>query len=218
VGRPRTTGPAKSGSTTSEEILAAAATLFCSQGYGGTSTHAIAQLAGISQGNVHHHFASKDAILHELLLRTVRPSVEFATQLIHDTTDAAERLWALCAYDAQLLMASPSNTGTLYLLPETAGERFAQYHAERNRLRSDYRTLVSDSGRVTNDHIDAVTGMVYALVESVILRRRNEPDLHGPQVVIQTGDAALLLIGTERHELPVIRTRAQQRWGITPGL
>jgi len=48
-------------------ILSAAASLFCLHGYGGVSLRAIAAAAGIKAGSIYYHFASKDAIVTEIL-------------------------------------------------------------------------------------------------------------------------------------------------------
>jgi AcrR family transcriptional regulator len=47
--------------------LEAALALFSSQGFGATSMRQIADAAGLSVGNVYHHFPSKDAIFQRLL-------------------------------------------------------------------------------------------------------------------------------------------------------
>lgn len=48
-------------------ILNAAASLFRLHGYGGVSLRAIAASAGIKAGSIYYHFASKDAIVTEIL-------------------------------------------------------------------------------------------------------------------------------------------------------
>jgi len=48
-------------------ILDAALKLFSHRGYGATSVRDIAEAAGVSKGNVYHHFADKEAIFRELL-------------------------------------------------------------------------------------------------------------------------------------------------------
>ena len=49
------------------QILDAALKLFSHKGYGATSVSDIAGEAGLSKGNVYHHFADKEAIFRELL-------------------------------------------------------------------------------------------------------------------------------------------------------
>ena len=48
-------------------IMTAALRLFSSQGYRATSVREIAESAGVSTGNLYHHFADKEAILKALL-------------------------------------------------------------------------------------------------------------------------------------------------------
>lgn len=48
-------------------ILDAALDLFSSQGYRGTSIREIAEAAGVSTGNVYHHFADKETIFQTVL-------------------------------------------------------------------------------------------------------------------------------------------------------
>ena len=48
-------------------ILEAALNLFSSQGYRGTSIREIAQTAGVSTGNVYHHFPDKETIFQTVL-------------------------------------------------------------------------------------------------------------------------------------------------------
>lgn len=52
-----------------EQILAAALDLFSHRGYGSTGVREIAEAAGVSKGNVYHHFPDKEAIFRELLER-----------------------------------------------------------------------------------------------------------------------------------------------------
>ena len=49
------------------QILDAALKLFSHRGYGATSVRDIAEEAGVSKGNVYHHFEDKEAIFRELL-------------------------------------------------------------------------------------------------------------------------------------------------------
>lgn len=49
------------------QILEAALKLFSHRGYGATSVRDIAEAAGVSKGNVYHHFPDKEAIFRALL-------------------------------------------------------------------------------------------------------------------------------------------------------
>jgi AcrR family transcriptional regulator len=52
-----------------EQILVSALNLFSRRGYGATSVRDIAENAGLSKGNVYHHFPDKETIFRELLDR-----------------------------------------------------------------------------------------------------------------------------------------------------
>src|SRR3954454_15396369 len=126
-GRPRASGDPHGERDTRQDVLDAAAALFCTVGFTSTSTRSVAERAGVRQASIYHHFAGKDALLLELLLGTVRPSVELADALAAGTEAAPARLWALVHADVGLLCAGPVNLGVLYMLPEVGGEQFAEF-------------------------------------------------------------------------------------------
>ncbi|MFG6446209.1 TetR/AcrR family transcriptional regulator [Microbacterium sp. P07] len=171
TGRPRVAGPSPTGQGTRADVLTAAAALFCTRGYTSSSTHAIAEAAGIRQASMYHHFERKHDILLALLLETVQPSLEVAAQLLAADDDPAARLWALCVADVRLLSAGPENVGALYLLPEVSEDAFLPFRERRNELETTYKTLVAASG-VADDRLQITTSLVLGLVESVILQRK----------------------------------------------
>ncbi|MFJ6654378.1 TetR/AcrR family transcriptional regulator [Microbacterium sp. NPDC091313] len=164
-------GPSPTGLGTRADVLAAAAALFCTRGYTSSSTHAIAEAAGIRQASMYHHFPRKDDILLALLLDTVQPSLEAAATLLAAEGPAADRLWALCVADVRLLTAGPHNVGALYVLPEVSSPQFAPFRERRGELETTYRTLVAATG-VPDIEVPLLTALVLGLVESVILQRR----------------------------------------------
>lgn len=171
TGRPRASGASPTGLGTRADVLAAAAELFCVRGYASTSTHAIAEAAGIRQASLYHHFARKQDILLALLLDTVQPSLDVAAQLLASDDDPAARLWALCVSDVRLLAAGPHNVGALYLLPEVSDEGLAPFRDRRDDLETTYRTLVAACG-LPPEQARIGAQLVLALVENVILQRR----------------------------------------------
>jgi AcrR family transcriptional regulator len=193
-GRPRASGPSISGLTTEQDILVAAGRLFCTEGYGSTSTYGIARAAGISQATMYHYFAGKHEILLALLLRTVRPSVAYAEKLAASPEPPAERLRKLVSYDATLLTSGTENLGSLYLLPELGDERFAPFHAERQRLFETYRELVAACRGCNLDEAHPTASLVLGLVESLILRRRHEPHMLEDDIATRIADAALRIV------------------------
>lgn len=173
VGRPRSGGRQRPGETPREEILDAAAELFTIRGYAATSTRTIADAVGIRQASLYYHFASKEELLEELLAGTVRPSLAYAAALDARPGLAPDaKLFALAAYDTQVLCGGRWNLGALYLLPEVRGERFARFRSERDGLRAAYAGLIRRpvTGASGGDPAD-LADLVFGLVESVITIR-----------------------------------------------
>lgn len=201
IGRPRTHA-STTGEGTRRDILDAAARLFTEDGYGRTSTHKIAAAARISQPTLYHYYGGKHAILSELLLATVRPSLAFAEQQRHADAPPAVRLAALCAFDAGLLLSGAYNLGTLYLLPEIGDEEFAEFRDARTALYRIYRAHVADVLGSDPQAAHGRASLVFGLVESTILRRRTEPGLTAARVAPELADAALAILdlpGRERR-------------------
>lgn len=202
-GRPRTV-ESPTGLGAAEDVLHAAGALFSAHGYSATSTHAIALAAGIKQASLYHYFASKNEILLRLLTGTVSPSVETARRLLAVEAPAAARLWALCAWDARLLVEDPHNVGSLYLQPEVDDDYFVEFHALRHELRQAYADLVTACG---GEYAPVVPDLVLGLVESVILLRRRDPASVNRQTVELVADGALRLVPVTEPQLDAARRR-----------
>lgn len=217
-GRPRSDATAESGLGTAEDILAAAARLFCEVGYGSTSTYMLAREARVSQATMYHYFSGKQALLLELLLRTVRPSRELADRLSEADEPAEVRLWALVHEDVGLL-ASGRNVGALYLLPELyatpdggGSNGFEAFHRERAALRHQYEELARAVLRTTpwprTESYDRAAGLVLGTVESVILTRREQPHVSPTSLATGMADAVLRMLGVGDDRLAAAQTAA----------
>ncbi|HET6152608.1 MAG TPA: TetR family transcriptional regulator [Marmoricola sp.] len=69
---------------TRRRILESAATVFAAQGYAGTSLRHVADGAGLQLGSLYFHFASKDALLGEV----VTDAVQFAEDRVRAALEA----------------------------------------------------------------------------------------------------------------------------------
>jgi AcrR family transcriptional regulator len=203
-GRPRASGDPHGERDTRQDVLDAAAALFCTVGFTSTSTRSVAERAGVRQASIYHHFAGKDAILLELLLGTVQPSVELADALAAGSDPAEARLWALAHADVRLLTDGPLNLGALYVLPEVAGDQFAEFHTQRDRLRARYDELAAAVAPEGTERGPLVLG----LVESVILRRRDTAELDPVAVADAVADGVLRLLGCDEGRIAAARTAA----------
>jgi AcrR family transcriptional regulator len=193
VGRPRASGAAASSEDAKQAVLEAAAELFTATGYAATSTRAIAERAGLRQASLYYHFPAKEDILSALLAETVRPSLRTARRLLRTEALVAERLWALSYSDTRLLGNARHNLGVLYLLPEVAADGLATFRAERAELKAAYRTFIEGIPDVAPARTRA--DLVFGLVESVAVVRRDEPGLEVDRFARWAADGVLRLAG-----------------------
>lgn len=170
-GRPRLTKQRRPGGTAQAEILDAAAELFTTRGFSSTSTRQIAEVVGMRQASLYHHFATKDDILVALLEKTVTAPLRLASRLAERDEPAAVRLYALILFDAGQLMSGRWNLGALYLLPELRTDRFAQFRRERQVLRRRYGALATDVLGQLDSADTARAGLPFRIVETVINER-----------------------------------------------
>ncbi|KQB86025.1 TetR/AcrR family transcriptional regulator [Corynebacterium lowii] len=207
VGRPRKNSPRRRGNTAREEILDAASELFTVQGFATTSTHQIADAVGIRQASLYYHFPSKAEIFLTLLKSTIEPSADLAEYLGATEASAPQRLWSLVAAESRLLLLSRWNVGRLYQLPIAASEEFAEYHAQREGLRTTFEGLAADIvGKG-----DPRCMLPFHIAMSVIEMRDNTGTAPYtgdglPEEAIMLADAALDVLHTPLPEERVPRT------------
>jgi AcrR family transcriptional regulator len=164
-----------------QRIIEAATELFITHGYSGTSTRDIAMKAGLRQPSLYTHFSVKAEILLEVMMQTVRPSLDLAAQLIADEElRPVERLERLVHFDVRMLCGGEWNIALLGYLPEVrTGDLLAPIRGQHEDLRGAYRTLVAgalaETGR--DEDLDLTTDVVMTIVEGVILRRVHDPEL-----------------------------------------
>ncbi|MEN0136259.1 MAG: helix-turn-helix domain-containing protein [Rhodococcus sp. (in: high G+C Gram-positive bacteria)] len=174
-GRPRLTSQRRPGRTTPEEILDAAGELFTTKGFAATSTRQIADMVGIRQASLYHHFPNKEEILAALLEETVSPALAAAERLGDADAPATVRLHALATYDVTQLTTTRWNLGALYLLPELLADRFEQFRTQRTLLRGHYRLLadraLTEISAVSGDTSPALADLPFRIVESAIATR-----------------------------------------------
>lgn len=76
----------------SAEILDAARVLFAEKGYNGTSISDIAGSVGVADGAIYKHFASKRALLFEVIRAFYEPVIELASATVVGIPDVRGRL------------------------------------------------------------------------------------------------------------------------------
>jgi AcrR family transcriptional regulator len=210
VGRPRA-DPRTSTADPQEEILEAAADLFATVGYTAASTRAIAEAVGLRQASLFHYYPRKEAILSELLDRTVRPTLELTRRLDDAAIGPEATLWALVEQDVSNLCRGPNNLGALQLLPEARAEQFAWFWRRRDRLFAFYRRQVRaglDAGVFGSVDPSTAPDLVFGLVESIITAR--SAVRRDPVMPDRVADAALRVLGVPSARVTRARTRGRE--------
>lgn len=165
VGRPRKQSPRRKGATAREEILDAASELFTRKGYATTSTHEIADAVGMRQASLYYHFPSKRDIFLTLLMGTIQPSLNLASDLAETDESPAVKLWALVAAETRILLSSNWNIGRLYQLPVLGSQEFDEYHEARAKLEGIFRDLAAEIVGDDDPRIDLPFHMTLAAIE-----------------------------------------------------
>ena len=108
-----------------DQVLDAAAALFMTKSFAGTTDREIATRAGASYASLHFHFAGKDEILTELLQRCVRPGVDEIAAIEATVPPGAHAtaLWLLILADVRALAEAPHNIGALPFMPDVTNSR-----------------------------------------------------------------------------------------------
>lgn len=165
VGRPRKQSPRRRGNTAREEILDASSELFTRHGFATTSTHQIAEAVGMRQASLYYHFPSKNDIFMTLLMSTIQPALDLASDLAESEESPALKLWALVAAETRILLSSNWNIGRLYQLPVLTNDEFAEYHAARAQLEGIYRDLAAQIVGEDDPRIELPFHMTLAAIE-----------------------------------------------------
>lgn len=136
---------------TRRQILLAAAGLFREKGYKATTLRDVAERAGMGAGSMYYHFASKDAILREVLdvgIATIDEAVRAAVAALPADATPAERLREAIRADLRALLETsqytPAYARIYNQLPATIKRRD---HPRRLAYLTYWRELVSAAQR-----------------------------------------------------------------------
>ncbi len=105
--RPPTAGTARDGAATREHVLAVAERLFAERGVEGVSMSELAAAAGVSKGNLFHHFPTKRALHLEVLRRACRDFGSLVEALGEGGIAAGDRLERFVRQHLELLESRP---------------------------------------------------------------------------------------------------------------
>ncbi|MDO8361913.1 MAG: TetR/AcrR family transcriptional regulator [Actinomycetota bacterium] len=123
------------GADTREQILAVSAALFAQRGIAGTTMRAIAAGCSIKAASLYHHFASKDELVAEIMMRSSAHVVALYDEIRAAELPPAERVEALMRatlrnfrehrQEARMFYENPAYVATAPLLQKVRDEALA---------------------------------------------------------------------------------------------
>lgn len=205
--------PAPPGTDTHDRILAEAAALFAQRGFHGTSTRDIAAAVGVRQPSLFHHFATKQAILAELLDRDLGPALDRIRRLRSAGGSAAARLHAYLAADVAALIGFPFDARGLYDEEVLGDPAFAEQRRCREAFHAEIEALVRE-GLAAHEfrEIDPefAQQVIHAMTVETIFQVAGHRDDDLSTRPREIADFVLLGLLRDPAALAGVRTRAEE--------
>lgn len=183
-GSDRTASPVGAGTSRREQILAVAAAQFAERGFHGVSVYDLGSALGISGAALYKHFASKEAILGEMLVgiseRLLTEGRRRADDAAAGGADAA--LTALIAWHVEFALANPALITVQFrdLASLAATDRQAVRRLQGRYVElwvSAIRAVVGCDERRARSAAHATFGLINSTPHSARLRRTEMADL-----------------------------------------
>jgi AcrR family transcriptional regulator len=159
-----------SGGGRREELLAIAARLFATKGYGRTTVRDIADAAGILSGSLYHHFDSKESMVDEILSTFQDALFDRYDEILASPDDARVRLEQAIRVSVEAIDKFPDAVAIFQNDADHLGqiERFS-YLAERNlQSREVWMTLLRAGVAEGQLRDDLDLAIVYRFVRDTV--------------------------------------------------
>jgi AcrR family transcriptional regulator len=124
-----------------EQLIDAALAVILEQGYSGISIEAVAREAGVTRPVVYDHFPNLGRLLHALVEREERISLEQLEQVVPEDPGDSDPIQLLAGGVRRFLEAVASRPATwrIILLPLEGTPAIVRDHVETNRARTQAR-------------------------------------------------------------------------------
>ena len=126
------------------QILDAAARLFCSQGYQGTTIRDIARAVGMLPGSLYCHFATKDDLLAAVYTRGVDQICQAVQAAVERRSDPWQRLEAACVAHLEAILRDDDYARVVVRVrPAVVSAASARLVRERDRYEALWTALAA---------------------------------------------------------------------------
>ncbi len=138
-----------------EEIVSTAARIFAERGVASATMAEIATAVGLQVSSLYYYFASKTAILEELVVQVNRGPLDNIRRINVDGGSGAVRLYRLVRHDVITLCGLPFDINEVHRLAGQDHAAFGRYWTERQQLNDEVEQLVTtgvaDGSLATDD-------------------------------------------------------------------
>lgn len=180
------------------EIREAAKTLFAQRGYHGTAMKDIAEALGIKAPSLYNHIDSKQTLLRDIMMETMKVLIEGQRVAVSTTTDVAEQLRrsmeSHVRYHALHRRETLIGNAEIASLEEPNREEVLAVRRQYTRAWEELVQLGVEQGRFETRSVSLT---VYAMLEmgiGVALWFREDGPLTEAEVAYIYGDMALKLV------------------------
>jgi AcrR family transcriptional regulator len=183
-------------------IVEAMRSCVAARGFSGATFDQIAREAGVSRGLLHYYFGTKERLLIEAVRRDSAVRLERLDQAVAPAASADEVMSAMVLTFEEFLGSGPARS-LLFFEVLTLAQRNAEIAAELAELGRRARTHIANVLRAKaavgvlalRADPDAAAGLLFVLVDGIIVRRLGEPELDIAPVMAQAIIAARALLG-----------------------
>lgn len=180
---------------TRDRLVRAALELFTTQGYHASTTPEIAAKAGVAEGTIYRHFASKEQLLNEIY----RAGVRVFTTIVRDTPTAlpcAERLERIAAGWREVAVRNP-HVVRLVFVSRVRSLLDPRSRDAAKELREEVEKLVASgkaAGLVRPGAVEVWADIWLQLIGLMLERVANKewaPDQAAPRLAVESAWAAI---------------------------
>ncbi len=185
------------GDATRRAIVDATIELIGEVGWAGVTTRLVARRANVTQGVIHYHFGSKDALLRVAVITAFSEMLSAPAEALASAGSISEGLTAVIGSLAALgeapLLSVSAEALSLALRDRQLGEWMRQALVEFRGMIAQGLRDATPPGDRDDERIDGTAVLLAALLDGLLLHRAVDPELD-----LSAASAALTsLIGTE---------------------
>lgn len=187
-----------------EDIIRAAAQIFCERGFHGTTMQQIAEAVGLQKGSLYHHIASKEELLHDVMMTGVRQLSERLEAVVVSSLPPAKKLRQLI--ETHICYATENvNIATVVLFEHRAMLEFPalreEYVSGRDLFESQFRAAIQegvDNGQFRPVDVPIVAQALLGVHNWLVMWYRPEGRLSPQEIAAIIADTFLCGLLVER--------------------